>query len=90
LREWQRRRCLSGPSNSRSKKRPPPIRPNEKSARLLGASEELFREVGVAIDTGEAETRERIRAGLYDALGAERAEELRSAGASMRAEELVA
>jgi hypothetical protein len=59
------------------------------AAKLLGASEELFREVGVAIDTGEAETQERVRDGLYEGLGREETDELRAAGATMRAEELV-
>ena len=63
---------------------------HERSAQLLGAAEELFRELGVAIDTGEAETQERIRSGLYDALGEARTDELRAAGAAARAEELAA
>ena len=51
---------------------------HEQSAQLLGASEELFQEIGVAIEPGEAETQERIRRGLYDALGEARTEEFRA------------
>ena len=61
----------------------------ERAARLLGASEELFRDVGVGVDTGEAETQERVRTGLYETLGEARSRELCEAGAAMRPEELV-
>ena len=62
---------------------------HERAAKLLGAAEELFRELGVAIEAGEAETQERIRNGLYDALGEIRTDELREVGATSGAEELV-
>jgi hypothetical protein len=61
----------------------------ERAAKLLGAAEELFRELGVAIDTGEAETQERVCTGLHDELGETRTAELREAGATSRPEELV-
>jgi hypothetical protein len=62
---------------------------NERAAKLLGASEDMFREIGVALEQGEAVAQHRILTGLYATLGAERTDELRERGASMPVEELV-
>jgi predicted ATPase len=62
---------------------------NERAAKLLGASEDMFREIGVALEQGEAVAQHRILTGLYATLGAERTDELRERGARMPVEELV-
>ncbi len=61
----------------------------ESAARLLGASEELFAAIDVPMASKEEEGRQRTLNGLHDALGAERLEELRSAGRSAALEEMV-
>ena len=58
------------------------------AARMLGASEHLFREIGVAVDPDEAQTQETIAAYAREQLGADRADELRAAGAGLAPEEL--
>jgi predicted ATPase/DNA-binding SARP family transcriptional activator len=54
----------------------------ERAATLAGASDALFAELGAIPMPDEAETRERVLKYVVGALGAERAEELRAAGAS--------
>jgi len=61
----------------------------ERAATMLGASEQLFREVGAAVDPDEAQTQQRIAAYAVEALGAKRADELRAAGAALTPEELL-
>jgi predicted ATPase/DNA-binding SARP family transcriptional activator len=61
----------------------------ERAARMLGASEHLFREIGAALDPEEAEAQERIAAFVVGALGAERARELRAEGAAKTLDELL-
>jgi len=65
-------------------------RESERAAELLGASQGLFREIGVALDGGEAEAQERVMAQLYETLGSERTDELRAVGAGRDVDELVA
>jgi hypothetical protein len=60
------------------------------AAELLGASENLFGEIGVAVDPEESETQERLRRQLYESLGPERTDELRASGAARPADELAA
>jgi predicted ATPase len=66
------------------------VREEERAAELLGASEHLFGEIGVAVDPEEAEAQERLRRQLYESLGPERTDELRASGAAQPAEELAA
>ena len=54
---------------------------NERAAELLGASEELFRELGVGIEQNEAKAQQRILTALNETLGATRTDELRASGA---------
>ena len=61
----------------------------ERAALMLGASEHLFGEVGAALDAEEAESRERVGAFIAEALGADRAAELRAAGAALTLDELL-
>ena len=63
---------------------------DERAAELLGASEDLFREIGVAVESGEAETQQRILTRLYETLGLERTDELRATGAARDVDELLA
>jgi len=66
------------------------VREEERAAELLGASENLFGEIGVAVDPEEFETQERLRRQLYEALGPTRTDELRANGAARPAAELAA
>ena len=49
-----------------------------RAATMLGASEQLFAEIGASPSPDEAQAQERITAYVVDELGAERADELRS------------
>ena len=71
------------PSNSRSEER------SEQAAELLGASEALFRELGVGIEQGEAKAQERMLTALHATLGEARTDELRAPGAARPVDELV-
>ena len=62
---------------------------HEHAAELLGASEELFRELGVGIEQSEARAQERMRTSLYATLGDERADELRARGVALSVNKLV-
>jgi predicted ATPase/DNA-binding SARP family transcriptional activator len=62
---------------------------NERAAAFLGASEDIFREIGVAIEQGEAVAQHRILTALYASLGEELTDELRERGATTPVEELV-
>jgi len=77
--------CLSGLSELALVKRE-----SERAAELLGASEDLFRELGVAVEGGEAKTQERILEELHETLGEDRTTELRAKGASTPVDELLA
>jgi predicted ATPase/DNA-binding SARP family transcriptional activator len=66
------------------------LRDEERAAELLGASQNLFDEIGAAIDPEESEAQERIRNELYAALGRDRTDELCARGASRPAQELAA
>jgi tetratricopeptide (TPR) repeat protein len=66
------------------------VHEGERAAELLGAAENLFGEIGVAVDPEESETQERLRRQLYDSLGPERTDELRASGAARPADELAA
>jgi hypothetical protein len=55
---------------------------------LLGASQNLFEEIGAAVDPEESDARERVRIELYAALGRDRTDELYARGASRPAHEL--
>ena len=61
----------------------------ERTATMLGASEELFREIGVKPSPDDTETRERIAAYAVAQLGAERVAELLEEGAALDTEELL-
>jgi predicted ATPase/DNA-binding SARP family transcriptional activator len=63
---------------------------NERAAELLGAAENLFREIGAAVEHGEAEVQRRMLSELYDALGEKRTDELRVRGAAKEPAELLA
>jgi predicted ATPase/Tfp pilus assembly protein PilF len=63
---------------------------NERAAEFLGASEALFREIGAAIEAGEADAQRLMLSQLYDVLGEERADELRQIGAARSVDELIA
>jgi predicted ATPase/DNA-binding SARP family transcriptional activator len=58
----------------------------ERAAELLGASQRLFADVGVAVDAEELETQDRIRAYAEEALGEERFAQLHEGGASLSVE----
>jgi predicted ATPase len=60
----------------------------ERAAELLGASQNLFEEIGAAVDPEESDARERVRIELYAALGRDRTDELYARGASRPAHEL--
>jgi predicted ATPase/DNA-binding SARP family transcriptional activator len=62
----------------------------ERAAELLGASEDLFRELGVGIEQSEAKAQERILTSLYETLGPSRTDELRARGAGRPVDELLA
>ena len=59
------------------------------AATLLGASENLFSEIGALPNPDEAEVQTRVVAFIVDALGEEGAAELRAEGASQTLEELL-
>ena len=61
----------------------------ERAATLLGASEALFSELGVAMSPDEAEAQERVTSYVVDALGAERSAQLRAEGAALTLDELL-
>jgi tetratricopeptide (TPR) repeat protein len=61
-----------------------------RAAELLGAAQDLFREIGVGIEQGEARAQHRILSELYESLGEERTDELRQFGAARSLDELVA
>jgi tetratricopeptide (TPR) repeat protein len=60
-----------------------------RAATLLGASEELFAEMGRVPDPDEAEVQERVAEFVTERLGAERAGELRAEGATLSLHQLV-
>ena len=60
-----------------------------RAAKLLGASENLFAEIGALPNPDEAAVQKRLVAFIVDALGEERAAELRAEGASQTLEELL-
>jgi hypothetical protein len=64
------------------------LREEERAAELLGVSQNLFDEIGAAVDPEESETQERIRSELYAALGRARTDELCARGAARPAQEL--
>jgi len=59
------------------------------AAALLGASEELFAEIGATPDPDEAQVQERVAADVVEALGEERATQLRAGGAAQTLEQLL-
>jgi tetratricopeptide (TPR) repeat protein len=61
----------------------------ERAATLLGASKALFSELGVVPSPDEAQSQERVSDYVVDALGEERAAELRAEGASHTLDELL-
>jgi predicted ATPase len=61
----------------------------ERVATMLGASEELFREIGAVPSPDDVQTRERIAAYAVEQLGAERTAELQAEGAVLDVEELL-
>jgi hypothetical protein len=61
----------------------------EQAATLLGASEQLFAEVGAAIDPDETETQRKVLAWAVETIGAEAVDELRAAGAERPIDELL-
>jgi len=60
-----------------------------RAATLLGASEELFTEIGAIPSPDEAEVQQRVREYIVRALGPERTEELRAEGAALPLDELL-
>jgi tetratricopeptide (TPR) repeat protein len=60
-----------------------------RAAKLLGASRELFSEIGRVPDPDEAEAQERVAAFVAEALGAEPATELCAVGAALDLDELL-
>ena len=62
---------------------------SERAATLLGASEHLFTEIGASPSPDEAQAQERATEHILEALGAERAEELRAEGAALTLDELL-
>jgi hypothetical protein len=63
---------------------------DERAALFFGKSQELFSEIGAAVDPDGAETQERILRQLYEELGEERTNELPAQGAASSVEELSA
>jgi hypothetical protein len=61
----------------------------ERAATMLGASEQLFREIGAVQSPDDAQTSERIAAYALEQLGAERVAELQAEGAALDVEELL-
>jgi tetratricopeptide (TPR) repeat protein len=60
----------------------------ERAARALGAAENLFSEIGSAMDPDEDETQRRVLSYVVERLGPERVDELRAPGARMSVDEL--
>jgi predicted ATPase/DNA-binding SARP family transcriptional activator len=60
-----------------------------RAATLLGASEGLFAEIGAIRSPDEAEAQQRVTEYVVDALGAERARELRDEGAALTLDQLL-
>jgi predicted ATPase/DNA-binding SARP family transcriptional activator len=60
-----------------------------RAAEMLGASEQLFSEIGSTLSPDEAETRERVLAYVVAELGPERTEELRVEGAALPLDDLL-
>jgi len=60
-----------------------------RAATLLGASESLFSEIGRVPDPDEAQMHEQVAAFVVDAIGPERAAELRAEGAAQTLDELL-
>ena len=61
----------------------------ERTATMLGASEQLFGEIGAVPSPDDVQTRERIAAYAVEQLGAERTAELQAEGAALDIEELL-
>lgn len=61
----------------------------ERAARVLGASEKLFAEVGAAIDPDETQTQRKVLEWTIETIGATAVDELRAAGADTSIDELV-
>ena len=61
----------------------------EEAARMLGASQRLFTEVGAAIDPEETETQRKVLAWTVEKLGPDAVEELRATGADSALSELL-
>ena len=61
----------------------------ERAATMLGASEQLFHEIGAVASPDEAESRERVDAYALGELGPERLAELRAVGAELDLDELL-
>jgi hypothetical protein len=62
----------------------------EQAATMLGASEQLFAEVGAAIDPDETETQRKVLTWAVETIGAEAVDELRAAGAELPIDEPLA
>lgn len=62
----------------------------EQAATLLGAAEQLFRDVGAAIDPDETQTQQKVLAFAVERLGTERVDELCAAGAARPLDKLIA
>jgi hypothetical protein len=60
-----------------------------RAAALLGASEQLFSEIGRVPDPDEAQTQARVSAFVVEQLGGERAAELRAEGGAQTLDELL-
>jgi predicted ATPase len=60
----------------------------ENAVTFLGAAESLFGTIGAAVDPDETETQRKVLDFAIERLGADRAEELRAAGAKRRVDEL--
>ncbi|MDX6386521.1 MAG: hypothetical protein QOD85_323 [Gaiellaceae bacterium] len=61
----------------------------EEAARMLGASQRLFTEVGAAIDPEETEAQRKVLAWTVETLGPDAVDELRAAGADRALAELL-
>jgi predicted ATPase/DNA-binding SARP family transcriptional activator len=61
----------------------------ERAATMLGASEQLFREIGAVTSPDEAESRQRVEAYVLEELGPERGAELRAKGAELDLDEVL-
>jgi predicted ATPase len=61
----------------------------ERAAEMLGASDQLFREIGAVASPDEAESREKVGAYVLEELGPERVAELRAVGAALDLDEVL-